>query len=583
MNEKTNQSFIYLNLLIRSFKLLIAEKKIVLTVICSSAIVAIMQVFEPVLFGRAINSISNQNFRLHYVVIWCVISCGSLLASLVISIFADRLSHRRRTACLAHFLEHFLGLPLSYHRKTSTGETMRIMISGCDSLFFLWLPLMREQMVNIVSLCVIFPIAIYLNSRLASMLLVILTIYFIVNVFVVWQTCSRQDRVEKYFTSITGNINDLFLNTPILQSFLAIPMVIVQIRSALDCLLNVQYPVLNWWAAMTVLTRGTSSISIVVIFAYGATLVTHDLASLGDIVSFVGFATMLITRLDQATMFSIDISTRLPVLKQFFNILDEDAQIEENPNAIPLNVIEGKIVFKQVSFKYHDHLSAIEKVSFEVQPGELVAIVGSTGSGKSTLINLLQRIYDPQSGEIDIDNQNIRNITLSSLRSAISMVFQDTNLFNRTIAENIAIGNAYADQQKIEEAAHLADAHEFIMKKEKGYQTMVGEGGKNLSGGERQRIAIARAFLKNSPILILDEPTAALDIHTEARIQHTLKRLRQGRTTLVITHRLKTIEVADKILFLKNGQMVGQGKFKDLLENNQEFAQLIQHQSKTHD
>jgi ABC-type multidrug transport system fused ATPase/permease subunit len=228
-----------------------------------------------------------------------------------------------------------------------------------------------------------------------------------------------------------------------------------------------------------------------------------------------------------------------------------------------------------VSFRYPTGSGGVEQVSFDVLPGETVAIVGPTGSGKSTLLGLLQRVYDPDEGRILIDGQDLCDVTLSSLRASVSVVFQEAGLFNRTICENIAMGDPEASFDEIKAAAMLADAHDFICRRPGGYDSAIGDRGHGLSGGERQRLAIARALLKDAPILILDEATAALDVETEAKLQASLDNLREGRTTFVIAHRLSTIRSADRVVVLNQGHIAEMGSFEELARRGGIFSRLI--------
>ena len=220
----------------------------------------------------------------------------------------------------------------------------------------------------------------------------------------------------------------------------------------------------------------------------------------------------------------------------------------------------------------------LSDVSFKAHPGMCVALVGHTGAGKSTAMTLLQRLWDPTSGRITIDGQDLRDITLDSLRSNIGVVFQESLLFNRSIRDNLLVGRPEATDEEIEQACRMADAHEFIVRQPQGYDTMIGERGTTLSGGQRQRLAIARALLKNPPILILDEATSALDAATEARVSKALKTLMAGRTTFIIAHRLSTVRDADEILVFDDGRIVEQGDFNSLLARQGRFADLVETQ-----
>jgi subfamily B ATP-binding cassette protein MsbA len=255
-------------------------------------------------------------------------------------------------------------------------------------------------------------------------------------------------------------------------------------------------------------------------------------------------------------------------------ILETDTIIPEKPDAIDAPPVQGEIVFEHVAFAYDVANPVLQDVSFTIKPGQLVGIVGPTGSGKSTVVSLLPRFYDPVKGTVRIDGHDVRDFKLKSLREQIGYVLQDTALFRGTIAENIAFGRPTATREEIIAAAELANAHEFISKMAKGYDTMVGERGSTLSGGQRQRIGIARVMVRNNPILLLDEPTAALDSESEKLVIEALERLMKGRTVITIAHRLTTIRDADQIIVIAGGVVAESGTHDELMAKNAIYAQL---------
>jgi ABC-type multidrug transport system fused ATPase/permease subunit len=263
-----------------------------------------------------------------------------------------------------------------------------------------------------------------------------------------------------------------------------------------------------------------------------------------------------------------------------FNVLKIDPEIKEDPNAVAIQHARGHVKFEGVNFSYQGRIDTLKDISFEAQPGQSIALVGPTGAGKTTLISLMPRFYDASQGCILLDGTDIRNLTLKSLREQISIVLQEPLLFSGSIVENIRYGRLEAEMDEIIEAAKGANAHDFIMALPDQYETIVGERGAQLSGGERQRIAVARAFLKNAPILILDEPTSSIDSKTEAIILDALDRLMIGRTTFMVAHRLSTIRHADFILVLNHGQMVEQGTHEELLQRDGLYKQLYDMQTK---
>jgi ATP-binding cassette subfamily B protein len=257
---------------------------------------------------------------------------------------------------------------------------------------------------------------------------------------------------------------------------------------------------------------------------------------------------------------------------RIYELIDLKPSITELPVATDLPAIKGKVELRQVSFSYEPDRPVLQNLSLTAQPGEVIALVGASGAGKSTLVNLIPRFYDPQNGMLLIDDRDVRTVTLKSLRRQIGIVPQETTLFSGTIAENIAFGQTNIDFAAVEEAAKVANAHQFISQFTQGYHTWVGERGVNLSGGQRQRLAIARAVLLNPRILILDEATSALDSESEALVQEALERIMKGRTVFIIAHRLATVRKSDRILVMEKGAIVESGRHEELLAHNGRYA-----------
>ena len=270
----------------------------------------------------------------------------------------------------------------------------------------------------------------------------------------------------------------------------------------------------------------------------------------------------------------MNLQAGLAASQRVFMVMDLEPEIKDAPDAKELTVSGGNINFKNVSFAYNPEITALRDIDLDIKAGETVALVGPSGAGKSTILNLIPRFYDIDNGAITVDGQDIRDLTLESLRRATALVSQEITLFDDTVRANIAYGRSGATETEIEEAARNAAAHDFIGQLEDGYDTIVGEHGVKLSGGQRQRIAIARAMLKNAPILLLDEATSALDTESERHIQEALAKLMKGRTTLVIAHRLSTIIDADKICVINNGRVTEQGKHDELLALGGAYAHL---------
>lgn len=571
----------------RVMGLLKPERRLAMALAVANIGLAGVGFIEPVLFGRIIDVLSNPtdlssdeswNKTIELLMIWCGTGLVGILAGILVALHADRLAHRRRLAAMGLYFEHVLSLPASFHSATHSGTLLKIMLTGADNLFGLWLAFFREHLSTFVSVLALLPLSLYLNWRLGLLLIGLIIVFALVSAIVVGKTEKAQGRVEGYHSELAARAGDALGNVVLVQSFVRLALEAQELAMVMGRLLTAQFPVLNLWALMTVLSRMASTITIISIFMLGSWLHLHGKTSVGEIVSFMGFATLLIGRLEAAMGFVSRMFFQMHSLGEFFQVLDTEAAVRNRSGAQVAGALQGAVTFEHVTLSYDDKRPAVTDINFEVEAGKTVALVGPTGSGKSSTMALLSRLWDPQSGRILVDGVDIRDFTLESLRRNIGVVFQDSAVFHRSIADNIRIGRPEAADAEVEQAARLAEAHDFIMRQSEGYNTLVGERGVNLSGGERQRLAIARALLKNPPILILDEATSALDAATEARIQKALDTLMQGRTTFIIAHRLATVRRADMILVLQNGRIVERGSFAELVETGGLFADLVRTQ-----
>ncbi|MBV8190258.1 MAG: glucan ABC transporter ATP-binding protein/ permease [Alphaproteobacteria bacterium] len=568
----------------RVIGLLRAERGLAIGLALANVAVAGLQFYEPVLFGKVVDLLSTardkpvallwQEAR-QVLILWAAVGLGGILANIVVSLQADRMAHRRRLGAMAMFFEHVLVLPFAFHHGQHSGRLLKIMLTGVDHLFGIWLSFFRENLATFVALFVMLPLSLFMNWRLGLLLIVLILFFAASNAFVVGRTDRLQQQVEDRHSELASRAGDALGNIHLIQSFVRLAAETGEMHRIIRETLAAQYPVLNWWALLSVLTRAASTITVILIFVLGTWLYTQGQASVGEIVSFMGFAMLLISRMDQASGFVSRIFFQMPALVDFLRVLDSRSTVHDNPHGRDIGRAKGDVEFDDVGFSYDGKRPALVHFSLKVPAGTTVALVGPTGAGKSTALSLLHRMWDPQSGVIRIDGIDHRDLKLESLRRNIGVVFQDSTMFYRSIADNLHIGKPGATQAELEHAARLAEAHDFIVRQPEGYDTMVGERGATLSGGERQRLAIARALLKDPPILILDEATSALDSVTEMRIQKALKTLMQGRTTFVIAHRLSTIRDADLVVVLEHGRIVEQGSYRELTSRGGAFTRLL--------
>ncbi|MBO5036347.1 MAG: ABC transporter ATP-binding protein [Clostridia bacterium] len=317
-----------------------------------------------------------------------------------------------------------------------------------------------------------------------------------------------------------------------------------------------------------------TSLGTVIVVGVGGMLAMNGQVSTSDIVGFFVYLSLFYQPLAILARLVEDVQTSLAGARRVAEVLDSESEIQQSPDAYDLENIEGNISFENVSFDYINGEHVLNDISFTVKKGEMIALVGPTGVGKTTIVSLLERFYDPLAGRVCIDGHDIKDVTLQSLRKNISLVLQDVFLFNGTIEENIAYGVENCTREEVIAAAKAASADEFISKMPKGYDTMVGERGVRLSGGQKQRIAIARAVLRNTPILVLDEATSSVDTETEANIQSAIENLAGSRTIIVIAHRLSTVMRADNIVVLEKGKIVEEGSHNELFEKNGLYAKM---------
>ena len=542
---------------------------------------------EPILFGRIVDTLANAQPRVSQIAwrdlmllvgAWVAFGLFIIVCSTLVALHADRLAHRQYQVVRTMFFEHVLQLPLSYHTGSHSGRLVKVMITGTNTLWALWLSFFREHFASIISLIVLLPLTLFINWRYGLLLILLCTVFGVVIALVVRKVEQLQSTVEGYYTDVAERTSDTLGNIALVQSFTRIEAEVSGMRKMGEEVLRAQIPVLSWWAVTTVITRTSTTLTMLSILVLGVWFYLRGQTTVGEIVMFMSFATLLIGKLEQAVHFANEMVMDAPRLAEFFDVLDTEPAVRDRADAMDPGHMRGLVEFKDVSFSYDGKRPAVADLSFTALPGETVALVGATGAGKSTALALLHRAFDPQSGTVSIDGMDIRALTLAGVRRNIGVVFQEALLFNRSLAENLRVGKPDATEEELRAACERAQILDVIERLPQGFDTNAGERGRLFSGGERQRLSIARALLKDPPILILDEATSALDALTETRIQAALTEVMKGRTTFVIAHRLATVRNADRILVFESGRIVESGPFDELIEVGGHFAELARSQ-----
>ena len=565
------------------------EMKLGVGLAFANLILAMATFAEPILFGRIVDALIGKTgagagqpvtFERLYPLIaaWIGLGLTTIIVGVFVSLHSDRLAHRRRLAVMANYFEHALTLPIAFHSQTHSGRVLKVMLDATSGMWGLWLAFFREHCASFVTLFILLPFTVWLNWRMGLLLVALVVMFGVLTAYILRKTEQLQGNVERYHSDLAERASDALGNVPVIQSFTQIETEVRGLRTTMATLLDAQIPVLSWWAVATVLTRASATLTVLAIFLLGTWLHLRGETTVGEIITFTNFATMLIGRLEQVVGFVNYIFMQAPKMAEFFAILDTTPAVRDRPNAKNPGRVAGDVEFDEVSFSYDGKRAAVADVSFHAKPGETIALVGATGSGKSTTLALLHRAFDPQSGAIRVDGVDLRDLSLVGLRHNIGVVFQEPMLFARSIRENLQIGRPEATEAEMQAALERAQASEIMARQSHGLDTMIGERGRTLSGGERQRLSIARALLKDPPILILDEATSALDAATEKKLQKALEEVMKGRTTLVIAHRLATIRNATRILVFDEGRVIESGSFEELVARGGRFASLARAQ-----
>jgi len=484
------------------------------------------------------------------------------------------ISYRIRTRTY----DHLQRLHLSYFETAQSGDLSYRLTEDVDRIGELVNKFFHQFVPSILQLIVVLGYMVYLNWVLT---LTTAMIAPLMAVLVTWfgeQLRQLSYRSQSRISNLSALLVEVFSGIRLVQAFAAEEYTLTRFSREAERNQLVRFRAEQLKALQAPVVGFLQSLSLLLLLLVGGWQVSLGQLTGGQFVSYLTAAIMLIDPIALVTGNYNEFKQGEASIDRIFDLLSVQPTIVDKPDAFILPPVTGKVEYRNISFAYQPAKPVLKELSLLAMPGEAIALVGSSGAGKTTLANLLPRFYDPQQGQILIDGTDIRDVSLSSLRRQIGIVPQETILFSGTIAQNIAFGQKNIDLEAVQAAAEIANAHQFIIQFPQGYQTWVGERGVNLSGGQRQRLAIARAVLLNPRILILDEATSALDSESEALVQEALERLMQNRTVFIIAHRLATVRRADRILVLEQGNVAESGTHAELLEQGGRYARFYAQQ-----
>lgn len=499
---------------------------------------------------------------------------GQIIFGNIGGYLGDMLAIKLKQLMSNRYYEQLMNLPQTYFDKELTGTIINRMNRGIQDIGDFVQMFSNNFLQFIFSTIFTLIIVAYYSWQVALMLLALYPIF-------IWMTAKTSNKWQRYQKKInldvdiaSGRFAESVSQIKVVKSFIQEAAELKFFDRQFKKAVKTTEPQSKYWHKHDVARRTVLAIIFLAVYMYIFVQTARGLYTLGEMVLLISYASLIRIPLFSIS-FLVDRTQRAVAnSKDYFKVLDEKPEISDSPNAKRLNINKGEIIYQNVNFSY-DNKPVLKNLSFVVKPDTKVALVGESGEGKTTITNLLLRLYEPQKGNILIDGQNIESVTQSSLRSQIGVVFQDPALFSGTVFENISYANPKATKKQVIEAAKSANADEFITKFDKGYDTQIGERGLKLSGGQKQRIAIARALLKDAPILVLDEATSSLDSRSEAMVQEALERLMKGRTTLIIAHRLSTIQHVDEIITLRSGQVDEIGTPEKLASSGGIYDQLL--------
>jgi ATP-binding cassette subfamily B multidrug efflux pump len=475
---------------------------------------------------------------------------------------------------------HLQTLPLSFFDRNPAGELMSRLTNDIDAINQAVSQNVTSLVASVLSMVGILIAMFLLDWRLALVSLLVVPIMLWFTEFVARYTRKGFEQLQKHLGELNGVMEETISGQKVVKAFRRNESVIATFRQRNQEVYRAGIYANTYALLLMPLTTVLGNFFVIVLAGLGGWLALQGFVSVGIIATFINYGQNFTNPLRQLANLYNTIQAALAGAERVFEILDTSPEVRDVPDPLPLESIHGDVRFQHVNFEYRPGTPVIKDMSLEAKAGEIVALVGPTGAGKTTIINLLTRFYEINGGKISIDGKDIRQIKKTDLRRKLGLVLQDTFLFSNSVMENIRYGRLDATDEECIRAAKMADADHFIRQLPQGYQTMLSERASNLSQGQRQLLAIARAILANPAILILDEATSSVDTRTEAHIQKALLRLMEGRTSFVIAHRLSTIRDANNVIVINNGEIVEQGTHQQLLDRRGFYHHLYVSQFK---
>lgn len=551
-------------------------KEIILTLLIMPIVIGVT-LFNPYLLKIAIdNFIENSDIRGLVVLstVAIVINVVGVLASRVVTVTMSVVASKILVVIRQELFHHIQKLSFTFFDSRPVGKVLTRIIGDVNSLNALFIDSVTVLIPDFITVIAIAGVMMIINYKLALVALITLP-FLMIFMFLIETTFRKKWQVfRKKQSNMNAYIHESYSGIRIVQSFTREKRNrIIFIETISDMLNSFKSAIIianSFWP----LVQLSSGIGAIIVFGYGVTLLKTNEISVGTLVAFTGYLSLFWFPIMKLSNFYNVLVTNVAGAERIFEILDINPDIVDNAKAIKLPKIKGKVEFKDVTFSYGNGVDVLKNVSFKVKRGETIALVGETGAGKTTIVSLISRFYDIKKGKLLIDGYDIKEVTVESLRGQMAIMTQETFLFSGTIKENIRYGRLDATDEEVIEAAKVVNAHDFIMKLEKGYDTDVNERGAKLSVGQRQLVALSRAVLADPRILILDEATSSIDTETEKLVQKGISNLLSDRTAFVIAHRLSTIKNADRIMVIGDGRIIEEGSHNELLKKRGEYYGL---------